>query len=270
MLLTFCVISALPAMGRSLPQEPPFSGKAGRVRTIGYPDPTPMYGYEVVHTYPHDPQAFTEGLLLQNGFLWESTGQEGHSSIRKVELKTGKILKRLDIPKQYFGEGLSLFQGKFYQLTWQTNKGFIYEEASLKKIGEFSYTGEGWGLTHDEKSLIMSDGTNQLRFLDPVTLKTKRTISVFFRNAPLMELNELEVVKGEIYANVWHTDYIARIDPKTGKLLGMIDLTGLLPLKDRTAETDVLNGIAYDAAHDRLYVTGKMWPKLFEIRVKKR
>jgi glutamine cyclotransferase len=225
--------------------------------------------YEVVNTYRHDPTAFTQGLVYQDGALLESTGQYGESSLRRVELKTGRVLKQKPVPPQYFAEGMTLFQGKIYQLTWTTHKGFIYNPESFEVQGEFAFDGEGWGLTHDEESLILSDGTNQLRFLNSATFETKRTISVLDNGRPLRNLNELEYVKGEIYANIWHTDRIVRIDPKTGGILGWIDLAGLLPPSERRDEEAVLNGIAYDEAGDRLFVTGKLWPKLFEIRLKK-
>jgi glutaminyl-peptide cyclotransferase len=232
--------------------------------------PVPVYTYQVTHVYPHDPTAFTQGLIFKDGLLWESTGLNGRSTLRKVELETGRVLKKLDVPQQYFAEGLTVFRGRVYQLTWQAQKGFIYDPETFRPLGEFAYTGEGWGLTHDEQSLIMSDGTNRIRFLDPVTFAVKRTISVVDEGQPLNELNELEYVKGEIYANIWQTDRIVRVEPQTGKILGWIDLTGLLPAADRTATTDVLNGIAYDEASGRLFVTGKLWPKLFEIKLVKR
>jgi glutamine cyclotransferase len=229
----------------------------------------PTYHYELVNTYPHDRAAFTQGLIYDNGTLLESTGQYGASSLRRVELKTGRVLKSKLVTPQYFAEGMTLFRGRIYQLTWTTRKGFVYDPASFDLQKEFSYDGEGWGLTHDADSLILSDGTNQIRFLDPETLEVKRTISVTDKGRPLRELNELEFIKGEIYANIWHTDRIVRIDPRSGQILGWIDLTGLLPDAERYGDEAVLNGIAYDEAGDRLFVTGKLWPKLFEIRLKR-
>lgn len=229
----------------------------------------PTYSYKVKNTWPHDRRAYTQGLIFLDGILWESTGQYGSSSLRKVELKTGKVIKQIAVPRQYFAEGMTVFHNKVFQLTWQEQKGFIYDPATFEKQSEFTYSGEGWGLTHDDHSLIMSDGTNQIRFLDPSTLQTTRTISVFERGAPVDKLNELEYIDGEIYANIWQTDRIVRIDPKSGKILGWIDLTGLLKTKDRSGEEDVLNGIAYDEVGKRLFVTGKMWPKLFEIEIVK-
>ncbi|HEX8181148.1 MAG TPA: glutaminyl-peptide cyclotransferase [Pyrinomonadaceae bacterium] len=230
----------------------------------------PTYSYEVKHVYPHDTGAFTQGLIFRDRLLWESTGLNGESSLRKVELDTGRVVKKIDVPQQYFAEGMTVFRGRVYQLTWQSQKGFIYDPETFQQLGEFAYTGEGWGLTHDNDYLILSDGTNRLRFLDPATFAVKRTINVSLNGQPVRELNELEYVKGEIYANVWQTDRIMRIDPQTGNVLGVIDLTGLLPAADRTTWTDVLNGIAYDEASDRLFVTGKLWPKLFEIQLVKK
>jgi len=233
------------------------------------PEEVPTYSYKIKHSWPHDRRAYTQGLIFLDGVLWESTGQYGESSLRKVELKTGKVIKQISVPRNYFAEGMTIFHNKVYQLTWQEQKGFIYDPDTFQKQGEFSYTGEGWGLTHDGESLIMSDGTDKIRFLDASTFRTTRTIRVTDRGEPVHELNELEYISGEIYANIYQTDRIARIDPKTGKILGWIDLTGLLAVKDRTGGEDVLNGIAYDVKGKRLFVTGKMWPKLFEIEIVK-
>jgi glutamine cyclotransferase len=185
-----------------------------------------------------------------------------------VDLETGNSLKHVDVPPEYFGEGLALVGGKLFQLTWQNHKCFVYDLETFQKEKEFTYDGEGWGLTTDGRWLIMSDGTDQIRFLDPATFEEKRRITVLAHGQPVNHLNELEYIKGEIYANVWGTDYVVRVDPATGKLLGVIDFTGLLAPGDRDQNTDVLNGIAYDAAGDRLFVTGKRWPKLFEVRLK--
>jgi glutaminyl-peptide cyclotransferase len=229
---------------------------------------TPVYGYKVVKAYPHDTGAFTEGLFWLNGFLYESTGLEGRSSIRKVELATGKVVQRREVPSAYFGEGIVAWKGKLVELTWQTQLGFTYDLASFKQTGVFRYPGEGWALTRDDRRLIMSDGTSQLRFLDPETLKETGRLPVIDEGRPVANLNELEWVKGEIWANIWQTNRIARIDPKTGKVKAWVDLTGLLdaqsPGPDRP---DVLNGIAYDAAKDRVFVTGKFWPRLYEIKL---
>jgi len=229
---------------------------------------TPVYTYKVVRTYPHDPTAFTEGLFYKDGYLYESTGLEGQSSIRKERLETSQVIQRIAIPDQYFGEGVVAWKGKLIELTWRSHIGFIYDLATLQKIAEFRYPGEGWALTKDDHRLIMSDGTPDIRFLDPLTLKQIGTLHVTDQGRPVENLNELEWVKGQIYANIWQTDRIARIDPHTGHVLGWIDLTGLLSPADRVAgETDVLNGIAYDPKGDRLFVTGKNWPKLFEIKL---
>jgi len=231
----------------------------------------PVYGYEVVNAWPHDREAFTQGLVFHEGALIESTGQYGESSLRRVELQTGRVLQKTDVPPQFFAEGATLLRGKLYQLTWTTERGFVYDPATLKKTGEFRYSGEGWGLTHDGESLILSDGTNQIRFLDPDTFAVGRTVNVFDRGRPVREINELEYVRGEIYANIWKSDRVARIDPQTGAIKGWIDLKGLISTAERGGDTDaVLNGIAYDERGDRLFVTGKLWPKLFEVRLKQK
>jgi glutamine cyclotransferase len=229
----------------------------------------PKYGYEIVNTWPHDKDAYTQGLVCHESKLLESTGQAGTSSLRRVEPETGKVLKKINVPRPYFAEGITFFKGKIYQLTWQHQLGFIYEAESFEKLGEFSYRGEGWGLTNDGSSLIMSDGTNRIRFLDPDNFQVNRTISVLDGRNPVAGINELEYVHGEIYANIWHKERVARIEPQTGRVLGWIDLTGLRALSDAKGSEAVLNGIAYDEENDRLYVTGKLWPKLFEIRVKR-
>ena len=229
----------------------------------------PVYTYEVVHTYPHDIHAFTEGLLFHKGFLYESTGLNKQSSIRKVQLETGKVLQKIAIPPQYFGEGLVIWKQHLISLTWQSHVGFVFDLATLKLLKKFDYEGEGWALTQDGKQLIMSDGSSDLRLLDPVTLRETSRVHVTFDGTPIDRLNELEWVKGEVYANVWQTQWVVRIEPVSGRILGVIDLSGLLPESARIpGQTDVLNGIAYDAEQDRLFVTGKNWPKLFEIRLR--
>lgn len=244
-------------------------GNFGQIPQASASPEVPTYSYKIKNTWPHDRRAYTQGLIFLDGMLWESTGQYGSSSLRKVELKTGKVLKQISVPKNYFAEGMTVFHNKVFQLTWQEQKGFIYDPVTFQKQGEFSYAGEGWGLTHNGESLIMSDGTDQIRFLDPSTLQTTRTINVTDRGEPVDQLNELEYIEGEIYANVYQTDRIARIEPKSGKVLAWIDLSGLLAVKHRTGAEDVLNGIAYDEQGKRLFVTGKMWPKLFEIEIVK-
>jgi glutamine cyclotransferase len=228
----------------------------------------PTESYSLVKAWPHDRGAFTEGLVFWNGMLIESTGLYGHSTLRKVDLETGLVRQEVKLPAQYFGEGIAVLNGKIFQLTWQSHRGFVYDVNTLKAEGEFQFTGEGWGLTTDGRSLIMSDGTNRIRFIDPSSFQVTRTIDVYAHGQPVKMLNELEYVKGELYANVWQTEFVIRIDPATGRVLGSIDFVGILPKDDRAGDTDVMNGIAYDAENDRLFVTGKDWPKLFEVKVK--
>ncbi len=226
----------------------------------------PAYKFKVINNYPHDPKAFTEGLVYWNGFLFEGTGLNGQSEIRKVELKSGKVLQRKALDQKYFGEGITLFQDRFYQLSWKNQEGFIYD-TDFKAVGRFSYPTEGWGLTHNGQQLIMSDGTPNLYFLNARTLKPERTVQVTAAGKPLENINELEYIKGKIYANVWQTAQIVVIDPKTGIVEGVLDLRSLALLMP--AGSDVLNGIAYDALGDRLFVTGKLWPYVFEISILK-
>ena len=226
----------------------------------------PVYGYEVVREYPHDAEAFTQGLIFHDGFLFESTGQLGRSTLRKVRLETGEVVQRHALASQLFGEGLAEWGGQLLQLTWVTNIGFVYDLASFRELRRFTYAGEGWGLTQDGTRLIMSDGTPNLRFLDPSTFDEQSRLNVRDHNGSVDDLNELEFVKGSVYANVWLTERIAIIAPDTGRVTAWVDLTGLRP-RQGPAGDDVLNGIAYDAAGDRLFVTGKLWPRLFEIRL---
>ena len=226
----------------------------------------PVSSYRIVKIYPHDRAAFTEGLFFQEGVLWESTGQNGSSWIRKVRLENGEVLQQMPLEPQYFGEGIVAWKKSLIQLTYKTEIGFVYDITTMKRLRSFNYTGEGWALTHDGTRIIMSDGSSSLRFLDPETLKETGRLPVKDAGKPVLELNELEFVKGEILANVWKTERIARISPKTGQVIGWVDLAGLLDPRD-AAGVDVMNGIAYDAAGDRLFVTGKLWPKLFEIRI---
>lgn len=239
---------------------------AGQAPTSGN---LPLYTYQIVHTYPHDPGAFTQGLQYVDGVFYEGTGLNGRSSIRKVAIDTGKVLQQRPLSAEHFGEGITVFKNDLIELTWQTHVAFVYDKATFQPKKQFSYPGEGWGLTSDGTNLIMSDGSNELRILDPVTFVEKRRIKVTAAGAPLRNLNELEYMKGEILANVWQTDYVARIAPDTGRVTAYIDLRGLLTATER-ANTDVLNGIAYDAEHDRLFVTGKLWPKVFEIKLVKK
>jgi glutaminyl-peptide cyclotransferase len=223
--------------------------------------------FRVLHTYPHDPQAWTQGLVYVDGHLYESTGINGRSSLRMDDLETGRVLQTAPVPAKYFAEGLAAWGSTLIQLTWQSHIAFVYDRFSFRQLRTFHYDGEGWGLTQDGKNLIMSDGTAILRFFDPRTFREVRRVLVTDRGTPVTQLNELEYVRGEIYANVWHSDRIARISPATGRVLGWIDLAGLLPVDQRSDPEAVLNGIAYDAVHNRLFVTGKLWPKLFEIQV---
>jgi glutamine cyclotransferase len=240
----------------------------------------PTYTYEIVNSYPHDPKAFTQGLIFRDGLLFESTGEYRESTLRKVELSTGKILQKHDLPPEYFAEGMTILGDKIYQVTWRERTAFEYDVNDLKLLREIRYSGDGWGLTNDGTNLIMSDGTHVIRVVNPQTFQTIRTIVVFRENGkPLMEINELEYVNGEIWTNIWHSEepevlgkpnHIARIDPANGKLLGWIDLSGISPddQDDASERENTLNGIAYDAVGDRIFVTGKNWKRLFEIKVK--
>jgi glutaminyl-peptide cyclotransferase len=237
------------------------------------PADLPLYGYHVEHVYPHDPQAFTQGLQFADGFFYEGTGLNGHSSIRKVKIETGEVLQKRDVSAEHFGEGIAIWKNEIIELTWRSQVALVYDRTTFEPRRTFSYSGEGWGLTADGTSLIMSDGSDRLRVLDPDTFSERRRISVTAAGAPLRNLNELEYVKGEIFANVWLTDFVARIAPDTGRVSAFIDLHGLLAPAERAAvdaQGGVLNGIAYDAARDRLFVTGKLWPKVFEITVRRK
>lgn len=225
----------------------------------------PLFTYQVVDTYPHDPNAFTQGLIYVDGVLIEGTGRNGQSSLREVDLETGQVQRQVELPEQFFGEGITLLGDRLYQLTWQSQQGFVYDAETFQQLDTFTYPTEGWGLTHDGTRLIMSDGTSTLYFLDPQSLHETGRVTVRYGDQPVVRLNELEYIDGEVYANIWQTNAIVRIDPQTGQVVGVIDLTGLLSPADVTQPVDVLNGIAYDAANDRLFVTGKLWPKLFEI-----
>ena len=227
----------------------------------------PRYSYSVVAVFPHDPSAFTQGLEYADGFLYEGTGRNGQSSIRKVKLETGEVVQRREIAPEYFGEGITLWKTDLIELTWQSRVAFVYDRATFTPKRTYSYAGEGWGLTHDDTSLIMSDGSPSLRVLDPATFAEQRRVLVTDGGAPVPRLNELEYVKGELLANIWYTNLIARISLDSGRVLGWIDLRGL-PSGVENNPDAVLNGIAYDRDHDRLFVTGKLWPKLFEIKIR--
>ena len=223
--------------------------------------------FEVINIYPHDPRAFTQGLIYLDGYLYESTGLYGESSLRRVALETGEVLEKIDLSPDYFGEGLTYWEDTLVQLTWREGTGFVYNRADFSLLESFTYSTEGWGLTQDGERLIMSDGTATLFFLDPETFLAEDTVVVTFHGEEVRRINELEFIQGEVYANIWQTDQIVRIDPDTGQVLGWIDLGSILPAQARQADTDVLNGIAYDSARDRLFVTGKRWPYLYEIRL---
>jgi len=230
------------------------------------PAAAPVYGYKVVRTYPHDRGSFTEGFFVVDGQFWEGTGLEGRSYIRRTDIESGRVLQQYNIPSQYFGEGIIIFGDQLFELTYKHGVAFVYDKKTFKQLKTFKYSGEGWALTTDGKNLIFDDGSSSLKFLDPATFKEVRRITVTDAGKPVDQLNELEYIKGEIWANIWQENKIARIDPKTGKVNSWIDMRGLLSVMESVG-TDVLNGIAYDAKTDRIFVTGKFWPKVFEITV---
>jgi glutamine cyclotransferase len=225
-----------------------------------------VYSYTIVNTYPHDRNAFTEGLLIDDGVLYESTGLYGSSSLRRVELETGKVLQTYTLSPQYFGEGIAAYEGKIIQLTWQSQMGFVYDESSFESLQEFEYSTEGWGITYDDSHLIMSDGTSKLYFLDPENFQKTGQIEVHDPAGSIDNLNELEYIKGDVYANIWMEERIAIINPQTGQIKGWINMTGLQSTQNQDMN-DVLNGIAFDEKADRLFVTGKRWSQLFEIKL---
>ncbi len=229
----------------------------------------PVYGYRIVNSYPHDSEAFTQGLVYEDGFMYEGTGLHGRSSLRKVELETGRILQNHNLPNKYFGEGLTIHGEQITQLTWRSKVGFEYDKEKFSLVKKFNYTTEGWGITYDGKHLITSDGSDTLYFLDPITHREINRIKVTYEGRPVTRLNELEYVHGEIFANVWLTDFIARISPESGKVMGWIDLRGLSDDFGPRGRDQVLNGIAYDQKGNRLFVTGKLWPKIYEIKLER-
>ncbi|MEZ4730361.1 MAG: glutaminyl-peptide cyclotransferase [Caldilineaceae bacterium] len=269
--------STQPAITSLLPTP-----TVGSVPQIGFQSPLPPqthapnaeqgndvahYTYEIVNTFPHDPNAFTQGLVFDEGVLYEGTGLYGRSSLRRVDLESGAVLTQVLLPDILFGEGITIVEDQIYQLTWREQTGLIYDKTTFALQQQFTYPTEGWGITFDGARLIVSDGTARLSFWDPDSLAELGSVEVHDETGPVVRLNELEYIQGEVFANIWQTDRIARIAPATGKVVGWIDLSGLLPAADRTAATDVLNGIAYLAEDNRLFVTGKLWPKLFEIRL---
>src|SRR5579862_2477297 len=241
-------------------------GKPASV-TVAQAGAIPVLGATVVKTFPHDPHAFTQGLEFFGGYFYESTGRQRQSTLRQVAIETGKVVRSVKLPDESFGEGLTIFHGKIYQLTWLEKTGFIYDLRTFRRLGTFPYNTEGWGLTHDEASLILSDGTNRLQYIDPSSFQVKRTLEVFAGPSAVTNLNELEFIRGEIWANIWHFDRIARIDPKSGQVTAWIDLAAIAE-RDTHEQEDVLNGIAWDPGRQRLFVTGKDWSKLYEIAVK--
>ena len=228
---------------------------------------TPVFGYKIVNTYPHNTDSFTQGLIFDKGVLYESTGLNGRSAVKIVDLKTGKTLKSHELPDKHFGEGIAIVGNRIIQLTWRSKMGFVYNKETLKLTKKFSYQTQGWGITYDSKYLIMSDGSDVLYFMDPSTFKVIGTLEVYGDSGKVSKLNELEYIDGEIYANIWGTEKIARINPKTGRVTAWIDLSGLLSDQDKKGRVDVLNGIAFNSDNGKLFVTGKLWPKLFEIEL---
>ncbi|MBN1955352.1 MAG: glutaminyl-peptide cyclotransferase [Anaerolineae bacterium] len=257
--------------GRESVRASEYPAISSTVQRVAYfpvaPNSSYYYTYTVVHVYPHDPDAFTQGLVFEDDRLFEGTGLYGQSSLREVDLESGAVLRSLSLPPQYFGEGITIHDNRIVQLTWRSNIGFVYDRDSFELLEDFEYPTEGWGITHDGRQLIVSDGTATLYFWDPATLSEVGRIEVRDQYGPVNRLNELEYVRGEVFANVWYTDLIARIDPHTGQVLGWINLEGLLDSGGGERAADVLNGIAYDAENDRLFVTGKLWPWLFEIEL---
>jgi glutaminyl-peptide cyclotransferase len=259
-LLLLLLATQLTGCGEVGPRDEPFADTsvAGGVRT---------YRAVIVQGFPHDPQAFTQGLEYHGGYLYESIGREGRSALRRVDLTSGRVLQEHRLDDQYFAEGLTILNDRIYQLTWKHGRGFVYDRETFAVLDSFSYTGEGWGLANDGTSLIMSDGTNVLRFLDPDTRAVTRTISVRRAGTPVTYLNELEYIDGQIWANVWMSEWIMRIDPQSGNVIGMIDAQRLRPTLGPTDRSDVLNGIAHDPETGRVFLTGKLWPRLFEVEI---
>jgi len=249
LLLTPCPLLSCAQAGRLSPKSPR------------------EYTYEIVQAFPHDPAAYTQGLAYRDGFLYEGTGLNGRSSVRKVRLETGEVLQRVDLAPEFFGEGITLVKDKIIQLTWQSETGFVYDRKTFRRVRQFSYSGEGWGLATSGPQVFMSDGTSEIRILDSTTLRENRRIQVRDGSKRIDRLNELEFVDGQIFANVWQTNRIACVSPQTGQVVRWIDLTGILSPMYRLEPGAVLNGIAYDAVRKRLFVTGKLWPKVFEIRL---
>ena len=267
-LLLTCALfaSIISACASATPIPTPIALTPTPTKTAG-PPPIVNYTYNIVKTMPHDTSAFTEGLTIQDGTLYESNGQNGASDVRIVDLKTGAVKNSVKLDAQYFGEGMTILNGKIFQLTWQNHQGFIYDENTLAKLGDFTYTNEGWGLTNDGRFLIMSDGSNAITYLNPETFQVQKVVYVYDKGQPLPNINELEYIKGVLYANIWHTDKVVQIDPAFGEIIGWIDFSGLRSPEAQQNQEAVLNGIAYDSASDQLFVTGKLWDKLFEVKL---
>jgi glutamine cyclotransferase len=263
-ILGFLVFGSMRSSPKEQPNGNPSSNKASGSDVSAH-----RISYEVVNSYPHDPTSFTQGLLWHEGAIYESTGQYGQSKLRQLEFPSGRVLKEVKLSPDLFGEGLALVDSRLIQLTWQSQRGFVYDLNSFKVEREFSYSTEGWGLANDGKDLILSDGSSTLFYFDPQTFKTIRKMSVRMNGQPVTELNELEFIEGEIWSNVWQRDLILQIDPSSGVVKSFLDLKGILAPSDKTGEENVLNGIAYDAEHKRIFVTGKLWPRIFEIRIKR-
>lgn len=274
---SFVILGLTSCGGKVTPNTAAGNNNNTVVNKTKTPTTVPVYGYEIVNTYPHDSKAFTQGLIFHDGWLYESDGEYKESSLRKVDLKTGKVEQKFDLAPEFFAEGMTIFNDKLYQITWREKTAFVYDLKTFKLLKQFDYEGQGWGLTHDDTHLIMSDGSHLIKFVNPETFKTERTVSVFREDgSPLMNLNELEYIRGEIWANIWHSEMpdilgkpnrIARINPDNGKLVGWVDLSNISPDDVKRDSENTLNGIAYDAPDDRIYVTGKQWKKLFEIKL---
>ncbi|MCG3208443.1 MAG: hypothetical protein FOGNACKC_02048 [Anaerolineae bacterium] len=257
----------VPPTPTQTPATTPAAAPSPRLTPAPALQPLTVYTYTVVNTFPHDRNGFTQGLIYLDGIFYEGTGLTGRSTLRKVDVETGSVLQMINLPAELFGEGITVLGNRLYQLTWKAGRGFVYNKDTFEIIQEFSYPTEGWGITHDGRRLIMSDGSDTLYFWDPDTLQEIGRVHVFDQRGPVVRLNELEYINGEVFANVWQTSTIARINPETGQVTGWILLDGLLTPADLTEPVDVLNGIAYDAATDRLFITGKFWPKVFEIKL---
>jgi glutamine cyclotransferase len=264
---TVAVSPAATGAGGGDPSPDAVTPIAGPTTDVAQETVTPIYTYRVVNVYPHDPKGFTQGLAFDEGVLYEGTGLLARSSLRRVELETGQVLQLQALPAHLFGEGVTVFGDRIIQLTWKSHVGLVYDKETFERQRDFAYPTEGWGLTHDGMRLIISDGSSTLHFLDPETLEEIGQIDVHYDGVPVTRLNELEYVQGEVFANVWKTDLVARIDPETGQVVGWIELVGLLSPEDHDGPIGVLNGIAYDPEDDRLFVTGKLWSKLFEIKL---